>query len=76
MSEPLPAAELARANQELREQLEEAQGLIHAIRTGAVDALAVQGLEGPRIFTLQGADQGYRTLIEQMNQAGRGADGW
>ena len=70
MSEtPLPtAAELARANEELRYQLEEAQDLIHAIRTGAVDALAVQGAEGPRIFTLQGADNGYRTLIEQMNE--------
>ena len=69
MSAPLPsAAELARANQELREQLEEAQDLIHAIRTGAVDALAVQGADGPRIFTLQGADHSYRALIEQMNE--------
>ena len=70
MSEPLshPAADLARDNEELRYQLEEARELIHAIRTGAVDALAVQGAEGPRIFTLQGADQGYRTLIEQMNE--------
>ena len=69
MSEPQPtAADLARANEELREQLEEAQDLIHAIRTGAVDALAVQSAEGPRIFTLQGADQSYRTLIEQMSE--------
>jgi PAS domain S-box-containing protein len=69
MSKPAPtAAELARANEELREQLEEAHDLIHAIRTGAVDALAVQSAEGPRIFTLQGADQSYRTLIEQMNE--------
>ena len=63
-----PAAELARANQELRAQLEEAQDLIHAIRTGAVDALAVESPGGPRIFTLQGADQSYRALIEQMNE--------
>jgi len=62
------AAELARANEELRYQLEEAQELIYAIRTGAVDALAVQGAEGPCIFTLQGADQSYRTLIEQMSE--------
>ncbi|MDQ2792876.1 MAG: ATP-binding protein [Bacteroidota bacterium] len=70
MSSELPptAAELARANEELRAQLEEAQDLIHAIRTGAVDALAVQGPEGPRIFTLQGADHSYRALIEQMNE--------
>jgi PAS domain S-box-containing protein len=62
------ARALAVENQELRYQMEEAQELIHAIRTGAVDALAVQGVEGPRIFTLQGADQGYRMLIEQMNE--------
>ena len=67
-SPPPTAADLALVNEELRYQLEEAQALIHAIRTGAVDALAVQGDEGPRIFTLQGADQGYRTLIEQMNE--------
>jgi len=62
------AAELARENEELRNQLLEAEELITAIRTGAVDALAVQSAEGPRIFTLQSADQGYRTLIEQMNE--------
>ncbi|RSK44403.1 sensor histidine kinase [Hymenobacter perfusus] len=62
------AAELARENEELRQQLQEADELISAIRTGAVDALAVQSADGPRIFTLQSADQGYRTLIEQMNE--------
>ncbi|GAA4365612.1 PAS domain-containing sensor histidine kinase [Hymenobacter saemangeumensis] len=60
--------QLARENAELRYQLEEAQELIQAIRTGAVDALAVQTTDGPRIFTLQGADQEYRTLIEEMNE--------
>ncbi|WP_201982982.1 ATP-binding protein [Hymenobacter rubidus] len=69
MQTPTPAsADLTRENEELRHQLEEAHELINAIRTGAVDALAVQSTEGPRIFTLQGADQGYRTLIEQMNE--------
>ena len=68
MSSLTTTTNLARENEELRYQLEEAQELIHAIRTGAVDALAVQGANGPRIFTLQGADEGYRTLIEQMNE--------
>ncbi|MBD2767453.1 PAS domain-containing protein [Hymenobacter sp. BT664] len=68
MNDARSAAALAQENEELRYQLEEAQELINAIRTGAVDALAVQSADGPRIFTLQGADQGYRTLIEQMNE--------
>ena len=68
MLEPLPAADLALANAELRQQLLEAQELIEALRTGAVDALAVQGPDGPQIFTLEGADQGYRNLIEQMGE--------
>ena len=70
MNEPAPlnAAELARENEELRHQLREAEELIAAVRTGAVDALAIQGADGPRIFTLEGADHGYRTLIEQMNE--------
>ncbi len=65
---PLSSAELARENEVLRQQLREAEALIAAVRTGAVDALAVQGADGPRIFTLEGADQGYRTLIEEMNE--------
>jgi len=62
------AANLARENEELRQQLREAEDLIAAVRTGAVDALAIQGPEGPRIFTLESADHGYRTLVEQMSE--------
>ncbi|WP_324671161.1 ATP-binding protein [Hymenobacter sp. GOD-10R] len=65
---PLTATELAQENELLRQQLQEAEDLITAIRTGTIDALAVQAAEGPRIFTLEGADQSYRTLIEQMNE--------
>ena len=61
-------AALLRENEELRYQLQEAEELISAIRSGAIDALAVQSVDGPRIFTLQGADQVYRTLIEEMNE--------
>ena len=62
------AADLARENEELRQQLREAEELIAAVRTGAVDALAIQGADGPRIFTLETADHGYRHLIEQMSE--------
>ncbi|SMB99251.1 PAS/PAC sensor signal transduction histidine kinase [Hymenobacter roseosalivarius DSM 11622] len=67
-SPPLTSTDLIRENEELRYQLQEAEDLISAIRSGSVDALEVQGTDGPRIFTLQGADQVYRTLIEQMSE--------
>ena len=62
------AADLTRENEELRQQLREAEELIAAVRTGAVDALAIQGEEGPRIFTLESANHGYRALVEQMGE--------
>ena len=62
------AADLARENEELRHQLREAEELITAVRTGAVDALAIQGAGGPRIFTLESADHSYRSLVEQMSE--------
>ncbi|WP_019947818.1 ATP-binding protein [Hymenobacter aerophilus] len=69
MSSPAPTpAQLALENERLRQQLLEAEELLTAIRTGSIDALAVQGPDGPRIFTLEGADHSYRTLIEQMNE--------
>lgn len=52
----------------LQQELEEARELIEAIRSGAVDALAVNGHDGPQIFTLKSADQAYRLLVEKMNE--------
>ncbi len=58
-----PPAEIAA----LRAQLAEAQETLNAIRSGEVDALVVQGSQGQQVFTLRGAEQPYRILIEQMN---------
>ncbi len=71
------AADLARENEELRQRLREAEELMAAVRAGAVDTLAVPGPEGPRLFTLESADYGYRTLVEQMSEGAAllGADG-
>ncbi len=74
-SPSLNPTELLRENQQLRLRLQEAEELLSAIRSGEVDALAVQGSEGTRIFTLQGADQAYRTLIEGMNEGALLLDG-
>jgi PAS domain S-box-containing protein len=52
----------------LREELEETRQVLDAIRNGHVDALVVPGPEGDQIYTLQGADQSYRFMIETMNE--------
>src|SRR5512134_2302661 len=49
-------------------ELADAQETLRAIREGEVDSLVVSTPEGPRIFTLQSADQTYRTIIEQMQE--------
>lgn len=53
---------------DLQRRLDEAEETLRAIRTGEVDALVVEGAEGHRVFTLQGADHPYRTLIEAIHQ--------
>jgi PAS domain S-box-containing protein len=54
--------------EELRLRLEEAEQALDAIRTGQVDSLVVEGPGGPRIFSLEGATQSYRVLVESMNE--------
>ena len=73
MASPEDASEI----RELRSRLEEAEETLRAIRSGEIDALVVQGEGGERVFTLQGADHPYRTLIEAMQQgaASLSADG-
>jgi PAS domain S-box-containing protein len=61
---PAPSRELA----ELRARLAEAEETLRAIRGGEVDAVVVAGKQGPRVFTLEGAEHAYRVLIECMNE--------
>ena len=53
---------------DLRGHLAEATEVLRAIRVGDVDAVVVQGPKGDQLFTLKGADEPYRVLIEEMNQ--------
>jgi two-component system, OmpR family, phosphate regulon sensor histidine kinase PhoR len=53
---------------DLRARLNDANETLRAIRTGEVDAVLVQGSQGDQLFTLKGADEPYRVLIEEMNQ--------
>ena len=52
----------------LRIRLEEAEETLRAITNNEIDALVVNGPQGQQVFTLQGADQPYRTLMETMSE--------
>jgi PAS domain S-box-containing protein len=52
----------------LRLRLAQAEETLDAIRTGNVDAVVIASSEGPRVFTLEGAEHAYRMLIESMNE--------
>ena len=54
--------------EELRRRLEIAEMTLNAIRAGEADALVISGPDGDRVFTLKGADQPYRVLVESMNE--------
>ncbi|PZV03140.1 MAG: diguanylate cyclase [Leptolyngbya sp.] len=61
-------SELLTEIQALRDRLATSEEALHAIHSGEVDALVVATPDGPRIFTLQTADQSYRLLVEEMQQ--------
>ena len=52
----------------LRARLAEAEETLRAIRTGEVDAVVGTGRRSDQVFTLEGAEQVYRLLIESMNE--------
>ncbi len=57
--------DIIRENIELKARLAEAEELLAAIRAGSVDALVT---DDQKVFTLQSADQAYRTLVEAMTE--------
>lgn len=56
--------------EELRNRLAETEETLRAIRSGEVDALVIDGAgEGDvRIYTLKGAEEPYRILVERMQE--------
>ena len=61
-------AQCRRQIESLGSELEEARETLIAIQNGAVDALVIDTPDGQRIYTLQGAEHIYRTLIERMQE--------
>jgi PAS domain S-box-containing protein len=60
--------QLAEENAELRQQLEEAEQVIDAIRQGRVDAFVVADADREQIYTMETAERPYRVLVERMPQ--------
>lgn len=48
--------------------MEEAEQTLRAIQYGTVDAFVVEEPEGHRVYTLEGSDLPYSTLVEKMQQ--------
>src|SRR5580704_13819067 len=65
---PSSGSKLQGQMSELQSRLSEAEDTLNAIRSGAVDALIVRTPRGEQLFTLKGADQTYRALVEAMNE--------
>ena len=49
-------------------RLARAEETLRAIRAGEVDAVVVATPAGDRVFTLRGADEPYRIMLEQMSE--------
>ncbi len=54
--------------EDLQARLREAEETLEAIRSGAVDAIVVTGKTGEQVYTLEGADQSYRLLVESISE--------
>src|SRR5579872_4954807 len=65
---PSPPQKLLRQVAQLQTHLSEAEETLNAIRSGSIDALVVRTPRGEQLFTLKGADQTYRALVEAMSQ--------
>jgi PAS domain S-box-containing protein len=68
MTQPHSTRELLAELAALHTRLAEAEDTLDAIRQDRVDAVVVDGPRGEQIFTLQGADQPYRLMIESMQE--------
>jgi len=50
----------------LQERLDDAEETLRALRSGEVDAVVAAGPDGDRVYTLYGADEAYRLMVQNM----------
>ena len=60
--------ELLAENERLRTRLAEAEDILRALGSGEVDVLVHPGPDGDQLFSLRGAEQSYRVLVDTMNE--------
>src|ERR1700681_4746706 len=66
-TQPIDTQEaMAERLQELRARLDEAEETLRALRSGEVDSIVASGPEGDRVYTLKGADETYRVMVQEM----------
>lgn len=53
----------------LEEELRESESMINAIRSGEVDAFAINADSGSEVRTLYSGDHAYRAMVEQMGES-------
>jgi signal transduction histidine kinase len=53
---------------DLQARLDEAEETLRALRNGEVDAIVASGPEGDQVYTLKGADEAYRIMVEEMGE--------
>ena len=67
-NQPANQQQLLAENADLHTRLEKAEVTLSEIFSGEADALMVPSVGGAQLFTLKGADQAYRVLIEEMSE--------
>ncbi|MBY6240872.1 nitrogen regulation protein NR(II) [Methylosinus sp. Sm6] len=60
--------------EDLQRRLAEAEETLRAIRAGEIGGIVVDACDGPRVFTLEGADRVYRAMVEQMGEGAANVD--
>ena len=60
--------DLQKENEELRGKVRELEDTLDAIRSGEVDAIVVSKGDARQVYTLEGADQPYRVLVENIRE--------
>lgn len=63
---PETKSRLQQRIRELQARLDEAEETISALRSGEVDAIVTSGPDGEQVFTLRGADEPYRVMVQGM----------